>query len=107
MRSIGWQILKCLEFLHSKGLPHGDKIVGDPRICHKKSPIKCPSGGLHLGNIFLHKEQVVVSGLASFIGGLSGRVRTRAVRVKVTLGSRAGNEPLRSLKFHNYGEGPY
>ena len=43
------------------------------------------TGGLHLGNIFLHKEQVVVSGLATFIGGLSGRVRSRAVRVKVTL----------------------
>ena len=60
------------------------------------------TGGLHLGNIFLHKEQVVVSGLATFIGGLSGRVRTRAVRVKVTQGSSAGNEPFQSLKFYNY-----
>ena len=77
-------------------------MLETPEYVIKKPPIKCPSGGLHLGNIFLHKEQVLVSGLATFIGGLSGRVRSRAVRVKVTQGIRAGNEPLRSLKFHNH-----
>ena len=27
IRSIGWQILKALEFLHSKGLTHGDILL--------------------------------------------------------------------------------
>ena len=62
IRSIGWQILKALEFLHSKGLPHGN---------------------LHLGNIFLTSGQAVLSGLHNFIGGLSGKMRALAIQAKV------------------------
>ena len=43
------------------------------------------SGSLHLGNIFLNKDQVVLSGLPNFIGGLSGKMKEMAIKVKVTI----------------------
>ena len=64
IRNIGWQILKALEFLHSKGLPHGS---------------------LHLGNIFLNSGQAMLAGLPNFMGGLSGKMRALAIQAKVIL----------------------
>lgn len=64
IRNIGWQILKTLEFLHSKGLPHGS---------------------LHMGNMFLNKDQIQISGITDYICGKSGRIRSLAIKVKTVV----------------------
>ena len=59
------------------------------------------SGSLHLGNIFLNKDQVVLSGLPNFIGGLSGKMKEMAIKVKVTIKTKAYLNKLIRRRYHN------
>ena len=59
------------------------------------------SGSLHLGNIFLNKDQVVLSGLPNFIGGLSGKMKEMAIKVKVTIKAKAYLNKLIRRRYHN------
>ena len=40
-------------------------------------------GSLHIGNMFLNKDQIQISGITDYICGKSGRIRSLAVKVKV------------------------
>lgn len=61
LRSMGWQILKALEFLHEKGLAYG-----------------C----LHTGNILVVSGQAVLTSLGNYSAGVGCRTRPASVRCK-------------------------
>ena len=63
IRTVGWQVLKALEFLHDKGLSLGN---------------------LHTGNIVLTNETAKIINMTGVAGGQSSRVRALAVKVKVS-----------------------
>ena len=64
IRTVGWQVLKGLEFLHDKGLYLGN---------------------LHGGNIVLSNETAKIIHVTGLAGGQSSRCRALAVRVKVSI----------------------
>jgi len=61
LRSMGWQILKALDFLHEKGLAYG-----------------C----LHTGNILVVSGQAMLTSLGNYSAGVASRTRTASVRCK-------------------------
>jgi len=68
LRSMGWQILKALEFLHEKGLVYG-----------------C----LHTGNILLVSGQAALTSPTNYIAGVSSRTRPTAVQIKAVTSMQA------------------